>query len=735
VPRGAEAGTIQPFPTSPGLGVPPQGRKGSALGRARRAPTLVIDTALALVILTIGLVDLVVLPPGPIPGWRPGLPLLVVASLSLSVRRRHPWVTYGVFLYCAIVGFLAHYFSMFFLGGELAGTIVAFTVADQSGPIVSALAATGEVAAWVIAFMRGPLAPFGASDIASLILLYGSLFGLAWVTGRVRQRRRRLTSELATRAAELRQERERLARHAVTRERRRLADELRSLVIQGIREMAEQARMAVRQLRHDPTVAAETIGDVENTGRRTLVEMRRLLGLLRKVEDSTTTEEMSGAHNGGLGGTIALGTFTFETHPWYDDSSHRLRVLEHPRDKEPSASGRRLIDSSFAMVRGATREQWVVDSSLAALVGCAMVLEFLTNNSKLASGAAHGWVAGLLAVTMVLALLFRRTAPFTMLVIVSVAECLWTLILGNTPGTADRIVVIAVYTVGAMRDWRWAVGAVAIGTASWVPLPLQNLCTCMLFIGALATFAAMAGHSVRESRRLHAELRDQTEDLVRTREERIRLAVSEERLRVARDLHDVVAHGVTVMVVQAGAARALAPKDLPGAYEALKAVERTGDESLGELRSLVESLGSGPDEGEENLPGLEQQSLPSLVDEARRNGLHVELQIEGQPGPMDAGLDLSLYRIVQEALTNVRKHAPDARVLIKVRYVPDELDVDVTDSGSIHGLSMKTIPGSGQGLVGIAERAALFGGEAEAGPTLEGGFRVWARLPTEPVMV
>ncbi len=116
-------------------------------------------------------------------------------------------------------------------------------------------------------------------------------------------------------------------------------------------------------------------------------------------------------------------------------------------------------------------------------------------------------------------------------------------------------------------------------------------------------------------------------------------------------------------------------------------------------------------------------------------GLRVELLIEGEPGLLDAGLELAVYRIIQEALTNIRKHAPGARAWVEVRLSRDAVEIEVTDTGQAAGASSSGVPGAGQGLVGIAERAALFGGEAEAGPTAEGGFRVRARLGRESVLV
>ena len=172
-----------------------------------------------------------------------------------------------------------------------------------------------------------------------------------------------------------------------------------------------------------------------------------------------------------------------------------------------------------------------------------------------------------------------------------------------------------------------------------------------------------------------------------------------------------------------------------GAREALAAVEQTGRQAIAELDSLLGYQGLGGVDTSEPLLEPEDPRVASLVDHAIDTGLRVELLMEGAPGPLDAGLELALYRIVQEALTNVRKHAPGARAWVEVRFSADAVEMEVTDSGPATEASSRFVPGAGLGLVGIAERAGLFGGDAEAGPTPEGGFRVRARLPRESVLV
>jgi signal transduction histidine kinase len=335
---------------------------------------------------------------------------------------------------------------------------------------------------------------------------------------------------------------------------------------------------------------------------------------------------------------------------------------------------------------------------------------------------------------------FRRAAP--VLVLLAVAATMFSLSAfhlpqlglawGNTTG--DLSLWLAVYTVAALRGPRWAVLAIIVEVATYAPLTrIPNTCDVFCLVGwsGLFVFAAIGGTAVYQGRRLNKALGAQTDLLRRTREERVRLAVSEERTRVARDLHDVVAHGLTVMVVQAGAARALVASNPSKAREALAAVDRAGRDARRELGSLMGSLGSIPLDGGER-PNGEYPSIRSLVHQAVGTGMDIELSLEAEPDSADPGLEISLYRIVQEALTNVCKHAPGARVWIHVRYSSPAVEVEVTDSGSPTEPEEGGVPGAGQGLIGIRERAALFGGEVETGPMANGGFRMRARLLREP---
>jgi signal transduction histidine kinase len=220
--------------------------------------------------------------------------------------------------------------------------------------------------------------------------------------------------------------------------------------------------------------------------------------------------------------------------------------------------------------------------------------------------------------------------------------------------------------------------------------------------------------------------------LARDREVAAREAVLDERARIARELHDVVAHHMSVMVVQAGAARAVGERDPAAAAEALRQIEASGRTGLAEMRRLLEVLKSGEEgDGRAPQPGLAQ--LNDLIEGMRATGMLVEAEVAGPPRPLPPGVDLSAYRIVQEALTNSLKHAGGASAHVLVRYETDAVELEVVDDGPGPPPSDANGAAAGHGLIGMRERVQLFGGELDAGSRAGGGFRVWARLPAETV--
>ncbi len=224
------------------------------------------------------------------------------------------------------------------------------------------------------------------------------------------------------------------------------------------------------------------------------------------------------------------------------------------------------------------------------------------------------------------------------------------------------------------------------------------------------------------------ELRLQTARLEGERDAAAREAVAEERARIARELHDVVAHSVSVMTVQAGGVRRLLAPDQTRERDALAAIEETGRRALTEMRRMVSVMRSdGESAALEPQPGI--ATLTRLVDEIREAGLAVTLNLEGETTQLPPGVDLSIYRIVQEALTNVLKHAGPAHARVDVRVRDSGVELVVEDDGA--GLSRAN--GGGHGLIGMRERVAVYGGDLETGPREGGGFRIHARLPVDSI--
>jgi signal transduction histidine kinase len=205
--------------------------------------------------------------------------------------------------------------------------------------------------------------------------------------------------------------------------------------------------------------------------------------------------------------------------------------------------------------------------------------------------------------------------------------------------------------------------------------------------------------------------------------------VAAERGRIARELHDVIAHSVSLMGVQAGAVERVLERDPDRAREALRSIQATARESVGELRRLLGILRADQEPaGLAPQPGL--GALAALIEESRRAGLPTELAVDGEARPLPAGVELSAYRVAQEALTNVRKHAPGARTSVVVRYGPDDLELCVRNAAAATN-GAEPASGTSHGLVGMRERVALYGGSLEARPEPGGGFLVRARLPVE----
>jgi signal transduction histidine kinase len=288
------------------------------------------------------------------------------------------------------------------------------------------------------------------------------------------------------------------------------------------------------------------------------------------------------------------------------------------------------------------------------------------------------------------------------------------------PQTPLVALLIAVYSLGAHAETRPAVAGLLIAILAWLLKEAGDL----IVMGPVFTGAWLTGRVVRAREHDAHRLRELATALERERVEEARIAVAEERARMARELHDVVAHAMSVIVLQAGAERVNLPPENESTDAALRSIERTGREALAEMRRLVGML---REDGEEAtlVPRPSLAHVDILLDQTRKAGLPVELHVLGEPVELSPGLDMSAYRIVQESLTNVLKHAGDARASVVLDFGPRTLAIEVADDGR-----GGTPNGSGHGIAGMRQRVALFGGELEAGPR-DRGFVVRARFPLE----
>jgi signal transduction histidine kinase len=335
-------------------------------------------------------------------------------------------------------------------------------------------------------------------------------------------------------------------------------------------------------------------------------------------------------------------------------------------------------------------------------------------------------------------LLLRRRAPLAVLVILAFTFKIWDFLFfppgGQIPFSPFVIMLILAYNTGAHTRKRRALVGVAVlllFLASGIRNVLEgqqlgNQLPSWVFLAA----AWLIGRGMQRYRDLTISLRSQARQLEQERDERARLAVALERARIARELHDVITHSVSVMVVQAAAERKVLGPELPGTREVLEMIERTGRQALVELRRMLGVLRKTDDQLLlAPQPGLPE--LSTLLDQIRQAGLQVAFHVEGSRVPLPAGVELSAYRIVQEALTNTLKHAGSAHSEVTLRYFGDHLDLVVVDDG--RGPTEGVRSNGGHGLVGMQERVAMLGGSLRAGPRDGGGFLVSATLPLENV--
>jgi signal transduction histidine kinase len=357
------------------------------------------------------------------------------------------------------------------------------------------------------------------------------------------------------------------------------------------------------------------------------------------------------------------------------------------------------------------------------------------------AAANDSYIGVALAAGLAMPVIFRRANPVAAYATAVLFGGIQVLV-GARPIATDLSILILLYTLAAYSPRRVSIWGLAVclagsavGIARWTTMggrPLLDWLTvgAVLFAGP-ALLAWVFGDSMRYRRAYYASLEDRAARLEQERDAQARVAVVAERARIARELHDVIAHNVSVMVVQAdGASYALAT-DPARAKEALAAISATGRQALAEMRRLLGVLRREDDQTRSGLtpqPGIGE--LGELLDQARIAGLPVSFSVEGVPRPLPGGAALTAYRIVQESLTNTRKHAgPVASASVVLRYSTDALVLAISDDGR----GAAAPDGAGHGLTGMRERVAVYGGSVVAGPRPGGGFEVVATLPLTPV--
>ena len=339
----------------------------------------------------------------------------------------------------------------------------------------------------------------------------------------------------------------------------------------------------------------------------------------------------------------------------------------------------------------------------------------------------------LLIILMTLPLALRRVYPTPVFIAILGA---WVIDRGlDYPDTPATIAVgVVFYTIGAelSRKGSFRVGGISalviIGWTTVGLITLESVSTANLVTTIIFTLTLLLlGREVHERRRRIQELTVRAERAERDREEKARRAVADERARIARELHDVVAHQVTVMTVQAEGARRVADGSDPRVVEALETIRDAGHSALAEMRRTVGLL-RAPEEEAETEPIPRLSDINHLVSQIRAAGVPVDLEISGNVRPLAEGTELSAYRIVQESLTNsVRHGGPDVAASVTIRYDDDRLDVRVLDDG--RGAAADPGDGDGHGIVGMRERIAVLGGEFSAKPNDGGGYQVHAVIP------
>jgi signal transduction histidine kinase len=620
-----------------------------------------------------------------------GLAMCGVVALSAVLLRRWPLPALALVLACVIAEATA-----------AAALQIAFLLIAPAGVAVGFLAATRprriSIAAAVIAF--GVLARYGTSWRGNGFTAdsWPVAVVIAWLIGQSIRQRRLHAVTLRTQAEA----------GAVTAERLRIAGELHYMVAHSIGVIAIQAGAGSRVIDTQPADARNALSAIEATSQQTLAEVRRTLGGLRRAEPK---------HAPGHARPVAA--------PARMGATPRLPV---PR---PVLPGVWMAASWCAVIAYAISAQVLGPRRFLALTpqGPRPVSQRMTGwRTPLDGFGALPWPLLAMAGVVVLSAVLLRRWPLSALAVLLAGAIAAVLMPEPLRPSAFFLIPpagVAVGCVAATRPRPVSIGAavIALGVlarcaGTGMPAGFPHGTSPVLAVAVATVIAWLIGQSIRQNR-LHAEtLRAQAEAQ----------AVTAERLRIARELHDVVAHSIGVIAIQAGAGSRVIDTQPAEARNALAAIETTGREALAGLRhTLGAPRGTRPGPGPARSP---LGSAPGLADIARLAatamgaGVRVDVRWRGERRPLPTDIDQSAFRIIQEAVTNVVRHARTGRCQVIIDQRDDELAIEVTDDGRGGAGN-----GTGYGITGMRERADLLGGRLSAGPRPEGGFQVAARLP------
>jgi signal transduction histidine kinase len=643
--------------------------------------------------------------------WRRDLPLLPLAA-----------ITSALLIQAALGGFLVGQAVV-----PLAALVLALYAAGRHAAGARGLAgATGAVAVVVatrVAFDPAVRRP--ADAVLTLMAVTSALLVGRWVRGQVEFQR-----ELDEKAERLRRERDRDARHAAEEERVRIATDLQAAVAGGLHEITRQAQeLPDRLLAQDHAAARSILASIAATAREALADVRRILGILRRDGQAPrltppVADPFAGVDDDGASATasgparragpdratgVAGASEAGRRPPW------SVSLAGHTE-----ASRRRPWSFPLAGHSAASLDRLLV---VALLVGAEIELV------AVAPGDAHP-IAALTAAAVVAPLLWRRARPVTVALAVLGAISVQSALLGldSFPTFDIAAVTCAAYTIAAYAERRAAVAGLALaalGAAAHAAVFYPDGVIAALLGGVV--FPWTVGRIVRGHRLLTRQRQEEAMGIERARAREARAAVTAERMRVARELHDAVAHNISVIAIQAAGAGGVVERDPDRAAQCAELIVAVGREALAELGRLA-GLPSG---AAADSPAPSLARVDGLARRARDAGLPVDLRIEGEPAAIPAGVDLAAYRIVQEALANASKHAGAQQAWVTVRYDADAIEVEIGDDGRGANGAQPAPSGGGHGLIGIRERVALYGGTLDVARRSGGGFLVCARLPLE----